>query len=162
MIEKLKLLDAELEKEDKLSAEVLNQLILACLPCIGQYDPKIRDERGYPLLAESLRNEKCSNDTRQAVFSSLTSDQYLFYKINDGESDDSVRRSFSLLALAECLAGDKSVQHLVAQIPSLIELLKKYRELEKDLREETPELGYIDAIGHFEMLEKSIADYRKG
>ena len=118
--------------------------LLRKLPMLKEPSSDVR-EASFDSLKEIFSNQTLTSDQKSEVLAILQSKDYLFWGIENGETHKSVGRSFSLLALCLLLENDKEE---AIDTNSLIEVLCKYIEEEKDFRGQSLDLGWIHCWAH--------------
>lgn len=116
---------------------------------LAEKDSEMRDQVSWSTLSFWFRSSLLSNKSRALLCNILSSNNYLFFNLENGESDDSVLRSFSVLTLGDLVAGDFESKSLdVDFLFKLSKLAVKYLLEEKDLRGYVENLGWIHACAH--------------
>lgn len=100
-------------------------------------------EDTYNNLINNFNNSVFSLNDKAELLKILSSKEFLFYKIDDGISNDSVARSFSILGIALIISDEPNFE-----IQWLVPLIVDYIQREKDYRGKTVELGWIHAYAH--------------
>ena len=80
-------------------------IINKALPFLGDPSPKNR-ESFYESFSNFLRSGKCHSNFHLNLLKTLTSEDYLFYKIEDLSSELALKRSFSCLAIADLIVAN--------------------------------------------------------
>lgn len=124
----------------------MNLSVLKNFELMKSPDSEIREGAYSRIIAIfSDPENKATPDEKSRYLAELCSDRYLFYGIEAGVSDDSVARSFSILALAIIVESDKANAVDVEQMTAP---LSKYIKLECDFRGKDNKLGWIHALAH--------------
>ncbi|GIL18080.1 MAG: hypothetical protein BroJett040_18310 [Oligoflexia bacterium] len=120
------------------------------LEVLGHPDAKFRDNLGWSTLSKYFRSAYCPAAVRSKILDLLLSNEFLFYKICDGETVDSVKRSFSILTIADILGGDLKYGALIesSRLRLVAYELCRYLDLEKDWRGHSEAIGWIHALAH--------------
>ncbi len=102
-------------------------------------------EGSFSSIKKYLHSYKLDSEEQVACLSILCSKDYLFWKINEGQNDESVGRSFSLLTMCLILENDKDS---LVDTNLLIDEINRYIKIENDFRGQTLELGWIHCWAH--------------
>jgi hypothetical protein len=94
------------EDSPELESESFLELVPDLLDVLGHPDGKIRDDLGWTTLSRYFSSDSIHPGNRIPLIELLITDEFLFYKINEGVTDDSPRRSFSALSIADLIWGD--------------------------------------------------------
>ncbi|WP_170958347.1 DUF2785 domain-containing protein [Bacillus pseudomycoides] len=128
--------------DQTLDIELLDELIDKMIANIGIIDPELRDELIYSIFEKWIRNDYLTKSQLQYLMKTCLSDNYLFYKIGEKNTDSVFTRSFSALVITEILSKDGEFcfldKYLVLEG---IEKSLKYLQKENDTR------GYVDGKG---------------
>lgn len=114
---------------------------------LGSTDPELRDEIGYVVYANWLKQERYSaSEIRQHVKGLLAN---LDRGIGETDGDSVFLRSFSALFLAEIVHNDNKRGFFEkADIEAILEKGLAYLAAEKDLRGYVPVKGWAHALAH--------------
>lgn len=121
----------------------VDQLALELVPCLGSLDPELRDQIGYELFTQWLRDDRLDDSTRKRLVLELS-------ELMGNHAEQAVlSRSFSALILAELLRTDVQKPFLSAQeraelLDNAINALKN----EQDFRGLDANIGWIHPIAH--------------
>lgn len=132
---------------DQVDTEAVRQdeyeTIFEVVSVLGSTDSELRDELGYTTLAELLINKKFLNERElKELLIEVTSDNMLFYKIGEVDTDSVFLRSFSSLLLALLLYRENQENFLSkSDFDEVVEKVVKYCSKEKDYR------GFVDGKG---------------
>lgn len=119
-----------------------SEKLLSYIKGLKSYNSILREET-YSHLINHLNSSVFSLEEKVELLNYLSSQDFLFYKINEGVSNDSVARSFSLLSMAAIVSDEPSLD-----IKWLIPVIVDYIEQEKDFRGQTTDLGWIHIYAH--------------
>lgn len=127
----------------------------------GSKDAELRDELSWHVLANVFRSEHFATEKRKEIAAQLLTNEFLFFKIENGESDDSVRRSFSVLNLADLISGDTKHSQSFDQafLKEINHSLRSYLLKEKDFRGLVDALGWIHCIAHAADAFTAVCDH---
>ena len=96
-----------LEKNDTaLGESTFTDRLPNLLEVLGERSPYLRDELVWVSLATYFRSSLCPSSLRIKILDILCSDDFLFFKIANVETSESVKRSFSSLTISDLLLGD--------------------------------------------------------
>ena len=114
---------------------------------LGSTDPELRDEIGYIVFANWLKQERYSTaEIRELIRELLTN---LHIGIGETESDSVFLRTFSILFLAEIVHNDNKKSFLdKPDIDLILEKALWYISAEKDPRGYVPVKGWAHALAH--------------
>lgn len=117
---------------------------------LGSTDAELRDELGYAVLNKWLLVKNLLNDKQlELLLEQALSQEMLFYKIGESESDGVFQRSFSSLLIALILHRDNRDEFLSKETyQQLITKIASYCQLEKDDRGYIEEKGWAHAPAH--------------
>jgi hypothetical protein len=120
------------------------------LEVLGHPSCEFRDNLGWSTLSAYFRSSICPHSARARTLELLLSDKFLFYKIDSGETPDSVKRTFSILTIADILGGDlkNGAKIESTKINFVAQELRRYLDLEKDWRGHDSVLGWVHALAH--------------
>jgi hypothetical protein len=126
---------------------------------LGDIQETVR-EKAYEGLFSYFSEIELTNLEKMNWLKKLFSDQNLFYGINEGPSNKSVKRTYTLLVLVPLLRKssslfDEAPSELKSAVSSLVEYIKK----EKDLRGRSEEIGWIHAFAHLGDVLSVLATY---
>lgn len=114
---------------------------------LGSTDPEFRDDIGYVVYANWLKQELYSRETIKSHVDKLLAN--LDKGIGETESDTVFLRAFSILLLAEIVHNDNKKQLLDKnQIRTILEKGLWYIDNEKDPRGYIPRKGWAHALAH--------------
>jgi hypothetical protein len=111
---------------------------------------EIRDDLGYTILVKWLIKEHILNGNQlKNILKQAISDDMLYFKIGESETDSVFQRSFSSLLIALVLVRDNQEQFLSKEdfIKTLYRLVE-YCKLEKDFRSFVNGKGWAHAPAH--------------
>lgn len=120
------------------------------LEVLGEPSEKLRDEIGWSTLSSYFRSSLCPIEVRIPILELLISDKFLFFNIELGETNDSVKRSFTNLIIADILIGDLNNGNQLSSkiISQVAQKLCTYLKLEKDWRGYDQTLGWVHTLAH--------------
>lgn len=125
----------------------LTQLTRELFSYLGSTDPELRDDIGYTVFANWLKQERYSADEIRSYIKELLTNLYV--GIGETESDSVFLRTFSILFLAEIVHNDNKKTFLnKADIELILEKCLWYITAEKDPRGHIPEKGWAHALAH--------------
>lgn len=122
-----------------MKSEILKNILLIKSP-----NSEIR-EGAFSNLTSLFSNTPLSLEEKTHFLDLICSHEFLFYGINEGVSDHTVARSFSLLVIGLILDSDKTFEIEVNKITSP---LLKYIQLETDFRSKDDRIGWIHTLAH--------------
>jgi len=124
----------------------LNELTAELVTMLGSVNPVERDQTAYPVLASWLA-EGVYDDLLISFGDSVA--QGLVVGLGEVDGDGVFRRSFSALALAECIARDNAVHILpVDAVVNWAERAVSWFTREQDLRGWVADKGWAHAVAH--------------
>jgi hypothetical protein len=124
-------------------AELTNELF----SYLGSTDPELRDEIGYTVFANWLKQERYSTEELRGYIKELLANLHI--GIGQTESDSVFLRTFSVLFLAEVVHNDNKKRILdKADITLILEEGLWYITAEKDPRGHIPVKGWAHALAH--------------
>lgn len=112
----------------------------------------LKRESTYSNLLENLKNNVYSIAEKQKLLELLSSNSFLFHKIDESENDEAVGRSFALISIAAIVDDSCDID-----VKWLMPVFKDYITREKDYRGKAKHLGWIHAIAHFADLVSSLS-----
>jgi len=120
-------------------------------------DPELR-EGAYLRFLELFSDEEnqLTIEKKHLILEELCSDNYLFYGIEEGISDCTVGRSFSLLILSLLVAYDKKNE---LEVERIVTPLLKYIDRESDFRGKDDRLGWVHSLAHLGDLLSFMAEH---
>ncbi len=125
------------------SSASADDLALELISCLGSPDPELRDQIGYELYVDWLRNDHLADATRIRLFDELSS------RIQESTSDRALSRSFSALVLAELMRSDAKRTFLSAdQRQRLLTDATEALQRETDYRGLIADIGWVHPIAH--------------
>ncbi|MBK7453251.1 MAG: DUF2785 domain-containing protein [Anaerolineales bacterium] len=114
---------------------------------LGSTDPQLRDDIGYIVFANWLKQDRYSVEEIRAYIKKLLANLHI--GIGENESDSVFLRTFSVLFLAEIVHNDNKKRLLEkADITPVLEQGLWYIASEKDPRGYIPVLGWAHALAH--------------
>ena len=120
-----------------------DELAIELISCLGSPDPELRDGVGYELFTYWLREEKLTDDTREALLARLES------RMSDSSQAATLSRSFSALILAELMRSDAATPFMTSlQRNQLLDSTISAIGSESDFRGLDAELGWIHPVAH--------------
>ena len=122
-----------------MSTELMN-----LLPNLKKPSSRLR-EASLCSIKKYLYSYKLGYKEQITCLSILSSNNYLFWKIDEGQNDESVGRSFSALTICLILENDKDS---LIDTNLLIDEISKYIKKENDFRGQSLELGWIHCWAH--------------
>ncbi len=125
----------------------LAQLTRELFSYLGSTDPELRDDIGYTVFANWLKQEKYSINEIRSLITELLAN--LDNGIDGPEGDVVFLRTFSILFLAEIVHNDNKKEFLEKEdIRSILEKGLWYVTAEKDPRGHIPVKGWAHALAH--------------
>lgn len=129
---------------------------LEMLPHLGSPDAELRDDLLYSTLATWILADKFEDDDLKTVLRQLLTEEHLFYKLGELDTDSVFMRSFSVLLLPLILSCHRKRPFLMPyELRELKVKLLDYLEREQDLRgfildedEAGEPKGWAHAIAH--------------
>jgi hypothetical protein len=126
------------------------------LPHLGSPDAELRDDLIYNTLASWILADKFEEDDLKAMLRLLLTEEYLFFKLGESDTDSVFKRSFSVLLIPLIVNCHRERPFLMPyELRELKVKLLDYLEREQDLRgfvldeDETGEpKGWAYAIAH--------------
>lgn len=133
------------------------------LEVLGHPDGEIRDALGWSTLSEYFTSSLCPPHVRNQMITLLLSKDFLFFEIEAGKTDASVRRSFSSLTLADLIGGDikNGCQISSTMLSDVSHELCRYLMQETDWRGYEAHLGWVHALAHVADAFWSLASHPK-
>ena len=114
---------------------------------LGSTDPELRDEIGYTIFANWLKQQRYSIEEIRGYIKELLANLHI--GIGETESDKVFLRTFSILFLAEIVHNDNKKGFLdKADINLILEQSLWYVTTEKDPRGYIPVKGWAHALAH--------------
>ena len=108
------------------------------LPHLGSPDAELRDDLIYSTLATWILADKFEDDDLKALLHRLLTEEHLFYKLGEADTDSVFMRSFSMLLMPLILSQHRKRPFLMPyELRELKVKLLDYLEREEDLR------GYV-------------------
>jgi hypothetical protein len=144
-LEKLAEEEFPLPSEDKLP-----EFVIAMLAHIGAQDFELRDQLIYPAFLYWIHKKKAfSPELMRELVHTAISDEFIFYKIGEQETNSIFRRTFSMLLLPLLLIRHRDQPYLSHEEVHLVkEKLIEYLRREKDRRGFVQGLGWAHSIAH--------------
>lgn len=125
----------------------VDELALELMSCLGSPDPELRDQIGYELYVDWLRNDHLADDTRVRLLGDLS------MRIREPASDRSLSRSFSALILAELMRSDANRAFMSSeQLGRLLTDATEALQRETDYRGLVADIGWVHPIAHLSDL----------
>ena len=136
-----------LREAPEMSSSSANSLALELLSCLGSPNPELRDQIGYELYVEWLRNDRLTDATRHALLRELS------IRMRQKGNDVSLSRSFSALVLGELMRSDANKAFMSSQqrqglLDDAIETLRN----EQDFRGLVADIGWVHPVAHLSDL----------
>lgn len=124
--------------------------MMEMLPLLGSEDQTIRDNLAWTTISRILTQRDTPTSLRQDVVEELLSDNYLCDHLEEHTPDHAIKRSLSVLTIANAIEGDRIHEaSLDAQTLSRYSgELRRYLNLETDRRGHDQNLGRVDCIAH--------------
>lgn len=136
--------DFPLPSEDELPI-----LVDAMLAHIGALDPDLRDGLIYPTFRFWFRKKAFSPELMRELVHTAISDQFIFYKIGEQNTNSVFRRTFSMLLLPLLLIAHRGQPYLSHEEVHLVkDKLIEYLKTEKDRRGFVEGIGWAHSIAH--------------
>ncbi|MBI5353385.1 MAG: DUF2785 domain-containing protein [Chloroflexi bacterium] len=125
----------------------LTELTHEIFSYLGSTDPELRDDIGYTVFANWLKQERYSADEIRGFIKELLAN--LEIGIGETESDSVFLRTFSILFLAEIIHNDNKKPFLdKTDITTVLKKALWYASSEKDPRGYVPIKGWAHALAH--------------
>lgn len=122
-------------------------LALELVSCLGSPDPELRDQIGYELYVEWLRNDRLTDTTRHDLLTELG------LRMRQPGNDSSLSRSFSALILAELMRADANNEFMSAeQRQDLLNDATEALQREQDFRGLIADIGWVHPVAHLSDL----------
>ncbi len=126
------------------------------LPHLGCSDAELRDDLIYSTLATWILADKFEDDDLKALLRQLLTEEHLFYKLGESDTDSVFMRSFSVLLVPLVLSRHRQRPFLMPyELRELKVKLLDYLEREQDLRgfvldedESGEPKGWAHAVAH--------------
>ena len=129
------------------AGNTLAELTRELFSYLGSTDPELRDDIGYTVFANWLKQERYSVEEIRGYIKELLAN--LHVGIGETESDSVFLRTFSILFLAEIIHNDNKKSFLdKADILLVLEQGLWYATAEKDPRGHVPVKGWAHALAH--------------
>jgi hypothetical protein len=129
------------------AGHTLAELTSELFSYLGSTDPELRDDIGYTVFANWLKQERYSVGEIHGYVKELLAN--LDNGIGETESDSVFLRTFSILFLAEIIHNDNKKAFLdKADITAILEKGLWYVSAEKDPRGHIPIKGWAHALAH--------------
>ena len=144
-------LSKELNKKE---TQIFNTSFIKELPklleSLGEKDPTLRDDLAHKVLSSYFQDKRFPKEKRLEIIDLLLSTNFLFIEIEKGETDLSVKRTFSLLALTDLIWGDYDAGGFLNAdyMTNLSKNLRDYLLKEKDFRGYDKKIGWVHAYAH--------------
>ncbi len=126
------------------------QAVQQIVTVLGSTDPELRDELGMTILSKWLINQSyLTNEQLEELLHQTISEDFLFHKIGEVNTDSVFLRAFSTLLIALILYRDNQEQFLTEHsFRQAMKHLVTYCEQEKDLRGYVEGKGWAHAAAH--------------
>lgn len=129
---------------------------LAMLPHLGCLDAELRDDLIYSTLATWILADKFEDDDLKTLLRQLLTEEHLFYKLGESDTDSVFMRSFSVLLVPLILSRHRLRPFFMPyELRELKVKLLDYLEKEQDLRgfvleedEAGEPKGWAHAVAH--------------
>jgi len=129
------------------AGHTLAELTSELFSYLGSIDPQLRDEIGYTVFANWLKQERYSVEEVRGYIKELLANLHI--GIGEIESDYVFLRAFSILFLAEIIHNDNKKSFLdKSDIMLVLEQGLWYVTVEKDPRGHIPVKGWAHALAH--------------
>jgi len=129
------------------AGNTLAELTRELFSYLGSTDPELRDDIGYTVFANWLKQEQYYAEDIRGYIKELLAN--LHVGIGETESDSVFLRTFSILFLAEIIHNDNKKSFLdKADILLVLEQGLWYATAEKDPRGHVPVKGWAHALAH--------------
>jgi len=129
------------------AGHTLAELTSELFSYLGSTDPQLRDEIGYTVFANWLKQERYSVEEVRGYIKELLANLHI--GIGEIDSDSVFLRAFSILFLAEIIHNDNKKSFLdKADILLVLEQGLWYVAAEKDPRGHIPVKGWAHALAH--------------
>jgi hypothetical protein len=139
-----------LASDQSLKEKAFTQKIPNLLEVLGEPSSQLRDDLGWSTLSVYFRSDLCPNEIRAQLIELLISDKFLFFNIETGESDFTLKRSFSALTIADLLIGDVQNGLMITpnELSNIAFNLRDYFLKENDWRGFGEKLGWVHSLAH--------------
>ena len=129
------------------AGHTLAELTRELFSYLGSTDPQLRDDIGYTVFANWLKQDRYSVEEMRGYIKELLANLHI--GIGETESDSVFLRTFSVLFLAEIVHNDNKKSLLdKADITLILEQGLWYIATEKDPRGYIPVTGWAHALAH--------------
>lgn len=119
------------------------------LKYIGAVDPKLRDDLNLPFLDTIVYDRLISEGKIIEMLKTLSGDAYLFYNIDEQNSDAVFTRTFSALIIGAIVDENNNKAFLSDEIlEELYKKIKLYLTREKDFRGFVTDKGWAHSAAH--------------
>ena len=126
------------------------------LPHLGSPDAELRDDLIYSTLASWIMSDKFEEDDLKVLLRQLLTEEHLFFKLGEADTDSVFMRSFSILIIPLILSWHRQRPFLMPyELREVKVKLLDYLEKEQDLRgfvldedEAGEPKGWAHAIAH--------------
>lgn len=126
------------------------------LPHLGSPDAELRDDLIYSTLASWIMSDKFEEDDLKVLLRQLLTEEHLFFKLGEADTDSVFMRSFSMLIIPLILSWHRQRPFLMPyELREVKVKLLDYLEKEQDLRgfvldedEAGEPKGWAHAIAH--------------
>lgn len=137
-------------RDPSLLTDEFQRKVPKLLEILGFESPIVRDTIGWMTLSSFFRSHYPTPQLRLEILKLLSSPKHLFLNIGQGETTDTLMRSFSVLTIADVIAGDAKFQKsfTAKQLNDLSSLLRNYISTEMDFRGFDENVGWVHAIAH--------------
>ncbi|MFS0749288.1 DUF2785 domain-containing protein [Oceanobacillus sp. 1P07AA] len=127
----------------------LEYVVNHMLRYIGSTDSELRDNLIYPYFYKLLRDDCLSKEHWYRIIEVCIGEDYLFYKIDEGQSDGVFKRSFTVLVIGLFLEKDKEKRYFdeIFSI-NVMKAVISYIEQEKDTRGFVEGKGWAHSVAH--------------
>ncbi|MFD1336713.1 DUF2785 domain-containing protein [Oceanobacillus iheyensis] len=137
------------EEKVRLGDNDLEDVVNHMLRYIGSTDSELRDNLIYPYFYKLLREDCLSKEHWYRIIEVCIGEDYLLYKIDEGQTDGVFKRSFTVLVIGLFLERDKDKRYLDEIFSvKVMKAVISYIEQEKDTRGFVEGKGWAHSVAH--------------
>ncbi|HWU44332.1 MAG TPA: DUF2785 domain-containing protein [Bdellovibrio sp.] len=120
------------------------------LEVLGHKDPEIRDVYGASFFSKYFRSTLFPPAMRGEILELLSSSEFLFFEIERGATEATLKRSFAALAISDILIGELQNGPAIHsnELVQLADKLCFYLQNETDWRGRDAKLGWVHSVAH--------------
>ena len=133
---------------------------MSLMPNLRATDPELRDTLTYEILTQLLMIRALTPNELAKLLDLATSQDYLFYRIGETNTDSVFARSFAALVVAAVVEVDSTDAHLSAiQIKQAMDTVIAYARAERDYRGFVDGKGWAHSVAHAADALDSLAQH---